>query len=89
MASVTDTDLEEPEAVDLIGVVFGKNQINDALYDCYRVCIVDGALTLTSITNGQGRSRRKAMDVMNLDMISISQDIDRHNIEFVGDLDAD
>jgi len=80
---------EEPECVDLVGVVFGKNQINDKQYDCYRVSIVDGALTLANITNGTGRSRRKAMDVMMLDLVSISQDIDKHNIEFVGDVDAD
>lgn len=82
------TELEEPECVDLVGVVFGKNQVNDKQYDCYRVCIVDGALTLTNITNGTGRSRRKAMDVMMLDLVSISQDIDKNNIEFVGDEDA-
>jgi hypothetical protein len=82
-----DPELEEPDAVDLVGVVFGKNQINDALYDCYRVSIVDGALTLTQIKNGLGRTRRKAMDVMNLDLIAISQDIDRKHLEFVGDID--
>lgn len=83
------TELEEPECVDLVGVVFGRNPVNDAQYDCYRVCIVDGALTLTNITNGVGRSRRKAMDVMMLDLVAISQDLDKKHLEFVGDLDAD
>lgn len=87
MASVPD-DFEEPDCVDLIGVVFGQNPGNDKLYDCYRVSIVDGTLALVQITNGLGRSRRKAMDVMHLDMIAISQDIDRKHIEFVGDEDT-
>jgi hypothetical protein len=81
-------DFEEPDCVDLIGVVFGRNPVNDKLYDCYRVSIVDGTLALVQITNGLGRSRRKAMDVMHLDMIAISQDIDRKRIEFVGDEDS-
>jgi hypothetical protein len=81
-------DFDEPDCVDLIGVVFGKNPINDKLYDCYRVSIVDGMLALTQITNGTGRTRRKAMDVMHLDMLAISQDLDRGHVEFVGDEEA-
>ena len=82
-----EPDLEEPESVDLIGVVLSKNP--DAKYDAYRICVVDGHVTLTQLKGGHDRLKKSALRIMELDLVAISQGITRGEIEFVGDTDAD
>jgi len=80
----------EPELVDFIGVVIGKNdsEKNDSeTYDVYRVTVLDGALTLTEVKFGKGRLKRSAVKVATLDLVGISQAIAKHDIEFVIDHD--
>jgi len=82
---MTELELDdEPEAVDLIGVALSKN--DDGKYDAYRVCIVDGTITLTSIRGGQGRLKKSALRIMELDLIAISQAITHGDIEFTHDV---
>jgi len=77
-----ELDIDEPEAVDLIGVVLSKNR--DGKFDAYRISVVDaGTVTLTPIRGGQDRLKKSALRVMELDLVAISQGITRGEIEFV------
>jgi len=76
-----DLDIDEPDAVDLIGVVLSKNP--DGKFDAYRISVVDGNVTLTSIHGGRDRLKKSALRVMELDLVAISQGITRGEIEFV------
>jgi len=75
----------EPELVDFIGVVIGKN--DSEKYDVYRVTVLDGALTLTEVKFGKDRLKKSAVKVATLDLVGISQAITKHDIEFVIDHD--
>jgi hypothetical protein len=80
---MTDTELEEPDYVDFVGVVMSKNSREK--YDVYRVSIVDGAISLSEVKFGRDRLKKSAVKVMSLDLVGISQAITKGQIEFVLD----
>lgn len=81
------TEIEEPEAVDFVGVVLTKN-VNEK-YDVYRINVLDGVITLDDVKFGKDRLKKSALKVMALDLVGISQAITRGDIEFVADVDGE
>lgn len=85
--SVEDDEIQEPEVVDFVGVVIGRNEAGK--YDAYRVQIVDGELSLSDVQYGQNRLKKSAIRVATLDLVGISQAITRGEIEFVVDAELE
>lgn len=74
---------EEPDIVDFVGVVIGRNE--DGKYDVYRAHIIDGSVSLRDVRGGQDRLKKSAMKVAAIELVGISQDITRQEVQFVID----
>lgn len=76
-------ELSEPDYVDFVGVVFTCVDAERKLYTAYRISMVDGVVSLQDIKFGKRRTKKSALRVMALDLVSISQAVTRDEIEFV------
>lgn len=79
-------ELEEPEIVDFVGVVLGRE---DNFYNVYRITVVDGKPTLREVPFGSRRLKKSAIRIASLDLVAISQEITGHDIQFVLDLNEE